>query len=88
MDNNNLPDEYTPPIDRLCKWEEGDMKCNKKSEHKGYCEGHAKKLYPDYGLSAATGAGVAGLISTNPVGLAIGAVLGLALAAYIISKSK
>lgn len=73
---------------QICEWEKDGMKCKKPAEHKGYCEEHIKKIDPDYGLSAATGAGVAGLISSNPAGWIIGAAVGLAVAAYLVSKSK
>lgn len=83
------PQEYNnPQLIKICKWDEDGMKCQNDAEHKGYCVEHIKKIDPDYGLSAATGAGVAGLISSNPAGWIIGAAVGLAVAAYLVSKSK
>ena len=88
MDNKQDPIEYTPPIEQLCKWEENGMRCNQKVEKDGYCLEHLKKIDPEYTVGAATGAGVAGLITSNPVGLVLGVLIGVGLAVYIAGKSK
>jgi hypothetical protein len=86
MNEPKDPQEYNNP--NKCKWEKDGMKCEKTGEHKGYCVEHIKKVDPDYTLGAATGAGIAGLISSNPIGLVVGIALGVGLVVYLAGKSK
>jgi hypothetical protein len=88
MDDPKIPQEYNNPnSNKLCKWDEDDMKCKNEAVKDGYCTEHSNKLAEKVAMGAITGGGVGALLA-NPVVLTVGALAGVALVLYLASKSK